>query len=145
TQRQPDQTAGALTFFFGGDQVEALVRRGTSRQAAQLLREINAIIPGAPSAATGVGSLRTGRFVRTAWANDPWAQGAYVNFKPGQLTEFADFFYIESDDPAERQDVRVGNLLFAGEHLSDAFYGFMNGGAETGRLAAAAILREVVG
>jgi monoamine oxidase len=36
----------------------------------------------------------------------------------------------------------VGNLYFAGEHCSRDFQGFMNGGAMTGRLAAAAILAE---
>ena len=34
----------------------------------------------------------------------------------------------------------AGPVVFAGEHLSDAFPGYMNGGAQTGRLAAAAIL-----
>ena len=34
----------------------------------------------------------------------------------------------------------VGPLVFAGEHLSDAWPGFMNGGAQTGRLAAQAVL-----
>lgn len=66
-----------------------------------------------------------------------------MSFKPGQLTRFAEFFWIESDDPKERQAVSFGNLIFAGEHLSDAFYGFMNGGAETGRLAAEHVVRLI--
>jgi monoamine oxidase len=33
--------------------------------------------------------------------------------------------------------------VFAGEHLSDAYYGYMNGGAETGRLAAQVVLRRI--
>ena len=37
----------------------------------------------------------------------------------------------------------VGNLHFAGEHTSPDFLGFMNGGAETGRRAAEAILAGV--
>lgn len=51
--------------------------------------------------------------------------------------------YIESDNPEERQDVNVGNLAFAGEHLSDEFYGFMNGAAQTGRLAAELVVRRI--
>lgn len=47
---------------------------------------------------------------------------------------------IESSRPSERQEVRVGNLYFAGEHLSDAFHGYMNGAAQTGRLAAEALI-----
>ena len=34
---------------------------------------------------------------------------------------------------------RAGRIYFAGEHLSDAFPGYMNGGAQTGRMAAEAI------
>lgn len=67
----------------------------------------------------------------------------YVNFRPGQLTAFAEFLYIDSADIRERQDVHVGNLVFAGEHLSNAFSGFMNGAAETGRLAANVVLRRI--
>jgi monoamine oxidase len=40
-------------------------------------------------------------------------------------------------------EVGSGNLLFAGEHTSDEYYGFMNGGAQTGRLAAEAALRKL--
>ncbi len=87
------------------------------------------VIPGAQDAAND-------RFLRTRWAQNPFTRGSYTNFKPGQLTAFGGLLYIESEDPDERQDVHVGNLVFAGEHLSDAFYGFMNGAAQTGRLAA---------
>jgi monoamine oxidase len=83
--------------------------------------------------------------LRTEWAKDPLTRGGYTIFKPGQLTEFGEFLYIESDVPEERQDVNVGNLVFAGEHLSDTFYGFMNGAAETGRLAAEVVIRRIRG
>jgi monoamine oxidase len=33
-----------------------------------------------------------------------------------------------------------GPIVLAGEHLSDAWPGYMNGGAQTGRLAAQAII-----
>jgi monoamine oxidase len=62
---------------------------------------------------------------------------------PDQYTRFADYRWIESDDPTERVEVSVGNLIFAGEHTSDEYYGFMNGGAQTGRLAAEAVLRRL--
>ena len=41
------------------------------------------------------------------------------------------------------QTVQVNNLTFAGEHLSDEFYGFMNGAAQTGRLTAQAVVRQL--
>jgi monoamine oxidase len=52
------------------------------------------------------------------------------------------FSRAKSDELSERQNVHVGNLVFAGEQLSDEYYGFMNGAAQTGRLAAQVILRR---
>jgi monoamine oxidase len=52
-------------------------------------------------------------------------------------------FWIEPDISDERQQVHVGNLIFAGAHLSDAYYGFMNGGAQTGRLAANLVFEKI--
>lgn len=72
-----------------------------------------------------------------------YSQGAYVSFAPGQLTRWADFFWIEANNPKFRQDVAFGNLLFAGEHTSDEWYGFMNGGAQSGRLAATTVLEQL--
>ena len=85
----------------------------------------------------------TGQVVRTHWTQSRRTRGSYTSFQPGQLTRFGDWLWVESDDPEERQEVHVGNLIFAGEHVSDEFYGFMNGAAQTGRLAAEVVLRRV--
>ncbi|MBD0335879.1 MAG: FAD-dependent oxidoreductase [Cyanobacteria bacterium Co-bin13] len=132
TARQSDTSQGALTFFLGGDQVEAANAELADRQGQQYLRELDSVIPGIAGAATG-------RFFRSSWAKDIFVGGGYTSFKPGQYSEFSEFLYVESDDPEERQDVQVGHLVFAGEHLSSDFYGYMNGGAQTGRLAAEAV------
>lgn len=137
TQRQPSRLDGALNFFLGGDQARQLA--GTPNITAlgkQFVSRLNHFIPGASDAATG-------RFVHTGWTKSPLTTGGYANFKPGQLTQFGSLLWVESDMPDERQQVHVGNLLFAGEHLSDAFYGFMNGGAQTGRLAANLVLEKI--
>jgi monoamine oxidase len=131
TARQSDTAQGALTFFLGGDQVEAAAGT-THQQGQQYLSQLDPVIPGTVDAATG-------RFFRSSWAKDAFVGGGYTSFKPGQYTQFGKFLYVESDDPDERQDVQVGNLIFAGEHLSSDFYGYMNGGAQTGRLAAEAV------
>jgi monoamine oxidase len=137
TQRQPDRSEGVLTCYFGG--LETLrVRVGRAEeQGEKALHRLEDVLPGAQASANG-------RFAHTRWTRDRFSRGAYVNFKPGQLTAFADFFYIDSDDPDARQDVHVGNLIFAGEHLSDAYYGFMTGAAETGRLAAQVVARRLL-
>jgi monoamine oxidase len=136
TQRQIDRKDGALTFFFGGNEVTAMQSGSTRSQGKKFVNRFENIIPNAKKAANE-------KFLRTQWTQDPLSQGAYTSFKPGQLTDFAEFFYIESDNPEECQDVHVKNLVFAGEHLSDEFYGYMNGAAQTGRLAAEVVLRLV--
>lgn len=135
TQRQPSKKAGAMTFFFGAKEVPPLQSGSVVDQGEKILDSFEKIIPGAKGAANH-------KFSRTGWAQDPFTQGGYSSFKPGQLTQFRKLFYVESNKAQERQDVRVGNLLFAGEQLSQDFYGFMNGGAQTGRLAAQIIIRE---
>jgi monoamine oxidase len=134
TQRQVEREDGAVTFYFGARGARGLGGAASEGQAA--VEALNPFIPGLAAEATG-------RFLRTRWARDPFTLGAYTSFRPGQLTEFGEFLYIESDDPEEQQDVHVGNLVFAGEQFSDFYYGFMNGGAETGRLAAQVVLRRL--
>lgn len=136
TQRQTDREDGALTFFFGGNEVIKAQSDSNRFQGKKFVDLFENVIPRAKDAANG-------RFLHTRWTKDPFNKGAYTSFKPGQLTEFADFFYIESDNPEESQDVNVGNLVFAGEALSDEFYGFMNGAAQTGRLAAEVVVCRI--
>ena len=138
TLRQPERQAGALTFLVGGDEVAAIQSGSASSQGAKFIKRLDQVIP-------GISDTMSGRFLRTTWTNQRFTGGAYVSFKPGQLTRFSEFFWIDSDDPKERQAVNFGNLIFAGEHLSDAFYGFMNGAAETGRLAAEQAVRLIKG
>jgi monoamine oxidase len=137
-QRQRTSTDGALTFFFGGKQVKTVQSGNVDSQGERVLNQFDTFIPGAKIAANQ-------QFLRTAWASDPLTRGGYTTFKPGQYLEFSEFLYVESDNPAERQDVNVDRLVFAGEHLSDEFYGFMNGAAQTGRLAADVVLRLMQG
>lgn len=65
------------------------------------------------------------------WIQFPYTKGSYSCYKTGQWTTIAG----EEIKPA-------GNVFFAGEHCSKDFQGFMNGGAETGRLAAEEIMKK---
>ncbi|CAN5870533.1 NAD(P)/FAD-dependent oxidoreductase [soil metagenome] len=125
TQRQDERTDGALTFFFGGDEVD------NRPSARQLVNRFDRVVDGAQEAYTGFS-------LKTNWARDPFTRGAYVNFRPGQLTTFGKFFWIEDES-----SVAFRNLVFAGEHFSDLWYGFMNGAAETGRLAAGYVAERI--
>jgi monoamine oxidase len=124
--------AGVLTWFFGGDQVDALY----TAEPEDTLRRAEAAV------AAAVPGLEARSLRRTAWVKDPFSRGAYSTFKPGQLTRFAPHFWLEEDGETTQQAV-AGPIVFAGEHLSDAFPGYMNGGAQTGRLAAEAVLASL--
>ncbi len=41
------------------------------------------------------------------------------------------------------EGVSVGEIYFAGEHVSREFQGYMNGGAQTGRVAAEMIINDI--
>ncbi|MCH7863494.1 MAG: FAD-dependent oxidoreductase [Proteobacteria bacterium] len=102
-----------------------------SALAARFAASAAAAIPGLVEAATGP-------FTRTNWHAQPLTLGAYCNYAPGQLTRFSKLLYIEGE--GNDQVPHAGRIWFAGEHLSDAFPGYMNGAAQTGRMAAAAVL-----
>ncbi|MGB8701715.1 MAG: NAD(P)/FAD-dependent oxidoreductase [Thermosynechococcaceae cyanobacterium] len=136
SQRQTRRKDGALNFFAGGKQVEEL-NSGSPQHIGRIwTKRLEKVVP-------KLSSVSTGQFLRTRWDQDLYTRGAYANFKPGQLTAFQNFFYVESKNPKNRQDVAIGNLVFAGEQLSDEFYGFMNGAAQTGRLAAQVVIRRI--
>jgi len=137
TQRQSLRTDGALNFFLGGNQVRQLANTSDVTELGNgFTAGLNRFIPGASEAAVG-------RYLKTGWTKSALTAGGYANYKPGQLTRFRSLLWIESDDLEKRQQVHAGNLIFAGEHLSDAYYGFMNGGAQTGRLAANLALEKI--
>lgn len=65
------------------------------------------------------------------WTTNPQSKGSYGCYKPGQWTSISG-----------QEIVPIGNMLFAGEHCSSDFQGYMNGAAETGRVAAEQILAK---
>jgi monoamine oxidase len=135
-QRQPERSDGALNFFLGGNQARQLNKINNIKPLGEkFVAALDGFIPGAIDAATGT-------FIKSGWGQNRYTGGGYANFRPGQLTKFAEYFWIEGGKPF-RQQAGFGNLIFAGEHLSDAYYGFMEGGAQTGRLAAALALEKM--
>jgi monoamine oxidase len=62
------------------------------------------------------------------WEDDPWAQGGYAYFDP-------------AFDPVSRPWLARphGRILFAGEHTSIKWQGYMNGAVESGLRAAAEV------
>ena len=66
------------------------------------------------------------------WPSQPFTKGSYAVFTTGDWINLTPYI-------AEP----IGNIYFAGEHCSDAFQGFMEGGAETGKFAAEAVLEKI--
>jgi monoamine oxidase len=122
TRLQPG-TAGALTNFTGGRHgIE--IGKGTPReQADAAAAQLDAIFPGI--AATRAGA----REVRMHWPTQPWAQGSYACYTPGDWTTLRG-----------AMGEAVGALHFAGEHCAIDTQGFMEGGCESGEAVARAIL-----
>ncbi len=124
SQLQPG-VEGGLTLYSGG-RAGLKVGKGTPLQQADRL------MVGVEKAFPGVNALRNGRVARFHWPSFPYAKASYACYKPGQWTTIAG---------AEIKP--VGRLFFAGEHCSYDFQGYMNGGAETGRRAAEAVLETL--
>lgn len=119
--------APVWNWFFGGAQVDG------KPDPAALAATFAGITP-------GLDGVRAEGANATSWHRDPLTLGAYSNFPPGQLSRFAGLFSVDSEDAGERQYSSAGRIIFAGEHLSDAFPGYMNGAAQAGRMAAEAII-----
>jgi monoamine oxidase len=136
SQRQPGRRHGVLNFYVGGDQVPPVLAGDTTEVGRRFVAQLDKVLP-------GTAAFATGNYLRTRWTREPYTRGAYTNLEPGQYTRFAAYRWIEAEDPDERVEVGFRNLLFVGEHTSDEYYGFMNGAAQTGRLAAEAALRRL--
>ncbi len=132
---QPGKEA-ALTWFFGGDLVAKMDEGGPNAALARAHGSVG-------SALGQIEQAFTGEVLRTEWHRDPLTGGAYSVFAPGQLTRFGMLPWVEDIDGTVMQEARDGSVWFAGEHVSDAWSGYMNGSAQTGRLAADALAREV--
>jgi monoamine oxidase len=109
-----NQGKSIFTVFLGGKAGVEMTKGG----AEKFLPEIDKAFPGVKAAYTGFNE-------KMQWSEYEWSKGSYACYKPGQ------WMSISGQEAAP-----VGNMLFAGEHCSEDFQGYMNGAAETGRQAA---------
>ncbi|NEQ40663.1 MAG: FAD-dependent oxidoreductase [Okeania sp. SIO3I5] len=118
-------TEGVLEFLAGGNLGLALGSGTPEDNAQRFLPELDLLYP-------GISNDRIGRAVRSYWPGELYTQGSYTCYRPGQYVQF---FGVEGE--------RVGNLFFAGEHTSLDFSGLMEGGCESGEIAAMEILEDL--
>lgn len=117
-----NQGKSIFTIFLGGENGAEV----TSKSGESYLPKIEEAFSGATANYSGY----TNQF---NWSKYPFSKGSYQCLKTGQRITIL-----------KHIDTPLGNLLFAGEHCSKEFGGFMNGGAETGRIAAERIIKKVL-
>lgn len=97
--------------------------------AKTFLSQIEPVFPGITQHWNGIATLDVP-------AIEPYLLGSYSYWKVGQYTLFSGYEKARQPDPA------TGKCHFAGEHCSQDFQGFMEGGAEEGARAANEILSD---
>jgi monoamine oxidase len=117
---EPHDRAGIVTFLAGGSASRELRMRAQAG-GEQLLSTLCWL---------GRPPRHLARVEWVSWEDDPWARGGYAFLDPGF-------------DPAWRPLLsrRAGRILFAGEHTSENWQGYMNGAVESGLRAARDLLR----
>lgn len=124
SRAQPGRS-GILVDYTGG-RIGSSFGSGTpASRAKQFLAQIEPVLPGATKAWNGKATI-------DFWPGYPWTRGSYSFWKVGQYQRFAGM-----------EGRRQGNCLFAGEHTSIDFQGYLNGAVETGQRAAGEILADL--
>lgn len=117
--------AGGYTFYTGGNMSEKMIDTTVPQKTKEYITQLEKVFLGAAKNYNGKNAI-------FYWPKHVHTLGSYACYKTGQWTSIAG---------AEIEP--VGNLLFAGEHCSADFQGYMNGGAETGRRAAEQLLKMI--
>ncbi|MBX3157200.1 MAG: FAD-dependent oxidoreductase [Deltaproteobacteria bacterium] len=125
TSRGQAGTTGILTNFVGGDRGVAIGEGTPESQAQTALPWIDEVFPGVAA------SYVADSAIRQHWPSFEFTKGSYASYRKGQWA----FFGLEGK--------REGNQHFCGEHCSEDFQGYMEGGADTGALVAAEILDDL--
>jgi monoamine oxidase len=126
---------GILVQYAGANQSAAMAQQNSysttatnsavAKFAQQFLAQLEPIFP-------GVSKQWNGKAMLSTPATDPNFLCSYSYWKPGQYTGFSGY-----------EKKRQGNIHFAGEHCSQDFQGFMEGGASEGVRAANEILSDL--
>ena len=125
SSREQPSAYGAYTIYPGGDQALALGTGSANDQAKRLLTGLNQVFP-------GVRDRWLGTALRAYWPSNPFVRASYAAYRPGQWTGIRG-----------AEGLTVGGLYLAGEHTSLDWQGYMNGGAESGRMAAEALIGQL--
>jgi monoamine oxidase len=135
TRAQPGKS-GILVFYSGGSTTDAL----TSTQAyatnkdAKVAKDVKDTLARAQRVFPGAASAYNGFATESVPHKSPLIKCSYAYFRVGQYLEFAGY-----------EGVTQGGVLFCGEHTSQDFQGFMEGGASEGKRAARELAKQITG
>jgi monoamine oxidase len=116
---------GSFTVFGGGKQGDYINENKEAVLVEKFSSELNVIYP-------ALENILTGKNIKFCWAAYPFTKGGYSAFKKGQWSTLSGW-----------EGTPVGNIFFAGEHVSKEYQGYMNGAAETSRVAVEAMLKKI--
>jgi monoamine oxidase len=116
---------GSFTVFGGGEFGDYMNESKESVLNEKIKKDLDIIFPDDEN-------IYTGTNIKWCWGIFPLSKGGYSAFKKGQWSTLSGW-----------EATPVGNIFFAGEHVSKEFQGYMNGAAETSRIAVEAILRKM--
>jgi monoamine oxidase len=125
TSRGQGGVQGILTNFVGGTRGIAIGEGTAESQAQRVLPWIDEVFPGTSA------HYIADSAIRQHWPSYPYVRASYASYKVGQWA----FLGMEG--------AREGNQHFCGEHCSENFQGYMEGGAETGAMVAGEILDDL--
>jgi monoamine oxidase len=125
TSRGQDGDQGIMTNFVGGDRGVAIGDMTAEDQAQMVLPWLATVFP-----STGPTYIPNSA-IRQHWPTYPFNKGSYASYLVGQWSFLG------------KEGARVGNQHFCGEHCSEDFQGYMEGGAETGAMNAGEILDDL--
>jgi monoamine oxidase len=132
---------GVYCCFFGGDESIALSKVALHNPHAPAShiwktdlpqKEIDKYVGQMEEVFPGSKNGYANKHVFACWSSYPFVKASYTCPKPGQWNTAM----LYTSEP-------VGDVYFAGEHCSVDYQGFMNGAAETGRLAAEQITAKI--
>jgi monoamine oxidase len=119
-------TPGILHAYMSGMQANTIMAMSEPDRISFVVDQMDTVFPGLKKSFREAGE----RGASVCWDEDPWAQGAYTCFHPGQMTELLPHLATP-----EWTETGVARVHFAGDHTS-CRPGWMEGALESGHRAA---------
>ncbi|MFZ5892299.1 MAG: flavin monoamine oxidase family protein [Myxococcota bacterium] len=118
---------GILVFYSGGAVTDAMSSNRAFATVSEptVLADATTALRRAEPVFRGLSSVWNGRATQSLPHKSEFFKASYAYFRVGQYLDFAGY-----------EGVTQGGVLFCGEHTSQDFQGFMEGGASEGRRAA---------